>query len=362
MPDFDESEGRWVTINGTHIFITKGDTVGSSINKMKLGSKTSGRHPTFVKVAPKGAAPMTQVHKDVVGVFNKYKDKYDTGHKELKELHKKQMDFEGKRDAAWKAHQAATDPKEKDKLLKEYRELTERVTEARWECVQKTKEIGAITTNIREDARKVLFPTTSTPTGNLKYTAQDADLPQGTRIVCDIAQANLNSFFVSNNLPDVPVWRYRDADQRSCGGSVGIWLADIATTEVAMHEMAHCIEGRDKGLFARIIKFYNDRTSGDKIEWLAQKYPNSGYRPDERVKADKWPDEYCGKYYDDQSTEILAMGFTMLWRSPVKFAMKDPEYFNFMVDICKTPVKKMRSPRTRKPKAPKPSTPRRRKK
>ena len=40
---------------------------------------------------------------------------------------------------------------------------------------------------------------------------------------------------------------------------------------------------------------------------------------------------YCGKYYGANDSEITSMGVELLYKDPVGFAKKDPEFFRFIV-------------------------------
>ena len=38
---------------------------------------------------------------------------------------------------------------------------------------------------------------------------------------------------------------------------------------------------------------------------------------------------------DTYSTEIISMGMQEMWHDPVGFATKDPDYFDFIIDLLR---------------------------
>jgi hypothetical protein len=48
---------------------------------------------------------------------------------------------------------------------------------------------------------------------------------------------------------------------------------------------------------------------------------------------DEFFDHYCGKYYKDGATEIISMGLEKMYKDPIAFLDKDPEYFEFIVKV-----------------------------
>ena len=79
---------------------------------------------------------------------------------------------------------------------------------------------------------------------------------------------------------------------------------------------------------------------------LAKKFPSRNFADDETGNPDDWGKlypgvfegggisskaYYIGKDYGTRSTEVLTMGTELLFNDPVAFAMKDPEFFKFIV-------------------------------
>ena len=61
--------------------------------------------------------------------------------------------------------------------------------------------------------------------------------------------------------------------------------------------------------------------------------PNSNYKWSEIAKKDNFFSPYCGKIYQGGGTEILSMGLEEIFDNAIEFSEKDPEYFNFVLDV-----------------------------
>jgi hypothetical protein len=121
------------------------------------------------------------------------------------------------------------------------------------------------------------------------------------------------------------------AADRSFYGRGGIYMADKAPVEVVVHEAAHWLEESDPKIHAKVQKFFESRTAGEKWQKLSELTGNSNYGNNEVAKPDKWPKPYMGKKANsDKNSEILSMGMEMMYKDPVGFAKKDPEYFAFI--------------------------------
>lgn len=121
------------------------------------------------------------------------------------------------------------------------------------------------------------------------------------------------------------------AADRSFYGRGGIYMADKAPVEVVVHEAAHWLEESDPKIHAKVQKFFESRTAGEKWQKLSELTGNSNYGDNEVAKPDKWPKPYMGKRANsDKNSEILSMGMEMMYKDPVGFARTDPEYFAFI--------------------------------
>ena len=126
------------------------------------------------------------------------------------------------------------------------------------------------------------------------------------------------------------------AADRSFYGGGGIYMADKAPVEVVVHEAAHWLEESDPKIHAKVQKFFESRTAGEKWQKLSELTGNSNYGDNEVAKPDKWPKPYMGKKTNsDKNSEILSMGMEMMYRDPAGFAKIDPEYFAFIHDTLR---------------------------
>jgi len=104
---------------------------------------------------------------------------------------------------------------------------------------------------------------------------------------------------------------------------------------VLAHEMGHVIEMCNMGVRQAVLRFLAFRAGSTRLIRMSDAYPDWGYGEDEMAYPDHFPNPYCGKIYDDMSTELISMGIEYMFRDPATFMVKDPEYFMFMVDVIK---------------------------
>lgn len=104
---------------------------------------------------------------------------------------------------------------------------------------------------------------------------------------------------------------------------------------VIIHEMGHVIEMTNLGIRHAALRFLAFRAGNTRLIRLTDAYPDWGYSADEIAYPDHFPTAYCGKIYEDMSTELISMGMEYLYRDPMQFMTQDPEYYKFMIDVCK---------------------------
>lgn len=133
----------------------------------------------------------------------------------------------------------------------------------------------------------------------------------------------------------------RVKDRANSNGSL-IRLSDTNNAATAAHELGHVLETlRDNGKIGK--GFLLHRTEGyglakpmDAIEPLCK--PHEVYWDDEFLKVfpgDKGRAAYTGRYYAGIHTEIISMGLELLYANPIQFALRDPEFFRFIVGILR---------------------------
>ncbi len=126
---------------------------------------------------------------------------------------------------------------------------------------------------------------------------------------------------------------YADADKH-------VALADVSEEHVAAHELGHMLEYNVPGVKEACQEFLKHRVKEEAFTDLRDVAPSAGYGKWERGRRnhfDRYFSEtqayYVGKDYGDSATEVLSMGIEALYRDPVNFMKKDPEYARFVLWI-----------------------------
>ncbi len=116
------------------------------------------------------------------------------------------------------------------------------------------------------------------------------------------------------------------------------WAArSVAKTHV--HEIGHLIEFRKPGVKEKARAFLARRRGDEEPTKLTVALRGDGYGPEEKGIKDSFDKAfgkqgwYVGKIYNDGDTEIVSMGLEKLYDSPAEFAVADPEYFKFMIEV-----------------------------
>lgn len=111
---------------------------------------------------------------------------------------------------------------------------------------------------------------------------------------------------------------------------------------VFVHELSHAIEMQRPAVLARLVEFRAKRTAGESLVSMQTLHPGAGFGLDERVLKDQWRERggehYTGKVYRsatgvDKASEILSMGLERLHKDPVGFSRRDPEFFDFILNL-----------------------------
>jgi hypothetical protein len=119
-----------------------------------------------------------------------------------------------------------------------------------------------------------------------------------------------------------------------------IFIDQTAGTPTAVHEIAHVLEVQNPGWLEKAKQFRNKRCAFEPLVKLSTIYPGVTYKDDEVAYRDKWIENggsaYAGKFYRaGDATEIVTMGIQALYEDPVRFAIRDPEYFDFIVNLMR---------------------------
>lgn len=134
-----------------------------------------------------------------------------------------------------------------------------------------------------------------------------------------------------------------------------------ATPTTLAHEVGHLIEYSNATLATTVIPFLYNRVGkpGEKAVALAELEPHSGFEGYESTIRDNFESAYTGKIYSYASnsrnpvsgytlkdlmisggisaSEIVSMGIQHMYEDPIKFAERDPEFFDMIWKLRSSP-------------------------
>ena len=114
-----------------------------------------------------------------------------------------------------------------------------------------------------------------------------------------------------------------------------IAMSPEAQTRTYVHELGHHLEYSNPSWKKKIDAWRARRTAGEKLQTLNDMTGNTHYRSNEVGYKDEFMNPYIGKVYEHGSTEVLSMGIEELFADPVGFIQKDPDMFDFIVDLLR---------------------------
>ncbi len=126
-----------------------------------------------------------------------------------------------------------------------------------------------------------------------------------------------------------------------------IWLDD-GSEATAVHEMGHQVEYHMPGAQAAAQDFLAHRVKDEKTQKLKTLFSGYGYEADEEGRQDDFGKYfgagdhrayYCGKLYHSGTTEILSMGVEYLYKDPLGFCQKDPEFAGFIIGVLRGTIR-----------------------
>lgn len=150
------------------------------------------------------------------------------------------------------------------------------------------------------------------------------------------------------------------------GASYAVHVPPQASASCIVHELGHCIEFSDEIARSAAVDFQAYRCGGHESAPMSKFNPNGSYSDAEIGNQDKFLETlrsvhevpgragrnylgpeglsasaaYVGKVYLTKeskrvtNTEIVSMGFEMLYNNPTALAKSDPEYFDLIVGIA----------------------------
>lgn len=140
-------------------------------------------------------------------------------------------------------------------------------------------------------------------------------------------------------------------------GALDVALSTNSQVKTVVHEFGHALESKVPGWAEAAVAFLEHRVGNEKAVKLADLYPNHGFeshetgRKDDFMKAfgddpnaelralyigKKYPQSQTdagGKTFHVDPTEITSMGIELLYRDPVGFVERDPEYAAFILGV-----------------------------
>jgi len=154
---------------------------------------------------------------------------------------------------------------------------------------------------------------------------------------------------VFTGAPTSPKYKVNKGYDSRPGYSNGkIFMPHMTNPENSVHEIGHFLEDNVPGVLDATREFASRRFGDEKPQRLVDVYPDAGYDAIEMGRKDNFDKllpttaYYLGKEYPD-GTEILSIGLEYLYRDPVYFAQKDPDYFDFIVGILDGSGRKKKS-------------------
>lgn len=121
------------------------------------------------------------------------------------------------------------------------------------------------------------------------------------------------------------------------GEPARLGLAPDAQASTIVHEIAHHLEMAHPEIDRAAREFLAKRRGDDDMKPMSVLAPDRQWKSWEMSFEDKWKknggDPYMGKTYPGGGSELITMGVERLFKDPIGFAQKDPEYFEFLVTL-----------------------------
>jgi len=117
---------------------------------------------------------------------------------------------------------------------------------------------------------------------------------------------------------------------------------------VIIHEWAHNLEYNISGLSEMTHAFIARRCGDEPVKKLREALNTTSFDDHERGRKDKFDlafgnigGYYVGKDYGSTPTEVISMGVEKMWRDPVEFCKKDPEYASLIIGVLDGSLRKL---------------------
>ena len=103
-----------------------------------------------------------------------------------------------------------------------------------------------------------------------------------------------------------------------------------STGREVIHELGHWLENQNPEIRQKATDFLGTRTKGKQAKTLGNAFNSA-----EKAKDGGFIDDYMGRIYESDDTEIISMGMDKLYSDPYKLAKEDPEYFRLIYNILR---------------------------
>jgi len=119
-----------------------------------------------------------------------------------------------------------------------------------------------------------------------------------------------------------------------------VHLSSTHAAQTYVHELGHALEWKFPKMGEAARDFLKTRSKLDDPKWpglqkLSAITGNKRYKARERAWKDRFIHPYMGKFYETGSTEISSMALEYLVADPLRLMEKDPEMFDFIVDLIR---------------------------
>lgn len=168
-----------------------------------------------------------------------------------------------------------------------------------------------------------------------KTAARDYGAKRAEEFVASITAASKKPIELEYNIRGGRAQHTTKTDWRT-GKHTEVIRIPRGDTRAGVHELGHALESQH-GWYMEAKRFLDSRVGYEKHSKIRGR--EVGWK-DDFEKAFGSEGHYVGRKYSHASTEIISMGLEKLYKDPVTLAKKDPEYFDFMVNLLHGKLKR----------------------
>lgn len=284
--------------------------------------------------------------RDVIDQISKAHTKLD---KQIDKIVTRRLELRDKRydiaDAYEKGvNKAAVDFNAGRITLEEYNNISN-TQEMAWNEISKidqeieklTKKQYSISGSINNEIHKLLYINDGEASGQFLNVSSGADKSRLQQSKETLAFFNKTlTKELRESLPKINVIELEKGGRAyTMRNSNSIWLNPEDSSDVMIHELGHNLEYNSAYIRDSANKHFTKRAIEEKTEKLRDATGLKFYNEDEITKKDKFFDPYVGKVNKDGSTELTSMALQYLYKDPNYLLRKDPELFEWIVNIVR---------------------------